>query len=57
MSDPAERKPQVRKWLADFTRAGGKELYFLFGAGDLFDAPLIVARGADFLEAWTRIWY
>jgi hypothetical protein len=41
--DPTDRKPQVRKWLADFTRAGGKELYLLFGVGDFFDAPLVVA--------------
>jgi hypothetical protein len=41
--DPTDRSPQVRKWLADFTRAGGKELYLLFAAGDFFDAPLVVA--------------
>jgi hypothetical protein len=41
--DPADRKRQVRKWLADFTRAGGKELYLLFGVGDFFDMPLVVA--------------
>jgi hypothetical protein len=41
--DPADRKPQVRKWLADFTRAGGKELYFLFDIDHFFDRPLVVA--------------
>jgi hypothetical protein len=41
--DPADRKPQVRKWLADFTRAGGKELYFLFDIDYFFDRPLVVA--------------
>jgi hypothetical protein len=41
--DAVDRKPQVRKWIADFTRAGGKEIYFLFAVGDLFEAPLIVA--------------
>jgi hypothetical protein len=41
--DPTDRTLQVRKWLADFTRAGGKELYFLFAVGEFFDSPLIVA--------------
>jgi hypothetical protein len=41
--DPVERKPLVRQWLADFRRAGGKELYLLFAAGDFFATPLLIA--------------
>ncbi len=41
--DPADRKPQVRQWLADFRRAGGKELYLLFDAGGIVTAPLLVS--------------
>ena len=51
--DPTDRAPPFRKWQADFTKAGGKELYLLFDIDTLFAAPLVVAplgpeaRGKD----------
>jgi hypothetical protein len=51
--DATDRAPPLRKWRADFTKAGGTELYLLFDLDTLLTAPLVVAplgpaaRGKD----------
>jgi hypothetical protein len=41
--DLADPTPRVRKWLADFKAAGGRELFLLFDLEGFPDSPLVVA--------------
>jgi hypothetical protein len=48
-ADPDEA-PDVKRWLGDFRKAGGKELYFVFTLADAPHIPFVIAplgEGAD----------